>query len=151
MPLLVQANGAYAKARVMLDQAMGTTLERNHITLDDALKGRVVCNRGGNGHSLLNTSANTALGRVTASVWHAGCNCVDQFEVRAGTARVRIGPRIARNSTYPAESGPSRGSMPASSPAITIENSSTPFRRAGGHGERRSPEQDVYQWSGPRS
>ena len=37
----VQANAAYAKARVTLDQAMGTTLERNHITLDDALKGRL--------------------------------------------------------------------------------------------------------------
>jgi outer membrane protein len=37
----VQANAAYAKAHVTLDQAMGTTLERNHITLDDALQGRL--------------------------------------------------------------------------------------------------------------
>jgi len=37
----VQASAAYAKARVTLDQAMGVTLERNHITLDDAIQGRV--------------------------------------------------------------------------------------------------------------
>jgi outer membrane protein TolC len=37
----VQASAAYAKARVNLDQAMGVTLERNHITLDDAIKARL--------------------------------------------------------------------------------------------------------------
>jgi len=37
----VQANAAYAKARVTLEQAMGVTLDRNHITVDDALRGRV--------------------------------------------------------------------------------------------------------------
>jgi outer membrane protein len=35
----VQARDAYAKARVTLDQAMGTTLETSHVTLDDALRG----------------------------------------------------------------------------------------------------------------
>ncbi len=37
----VQARAAYAKARVTLDQAMGVTLEKNHITIEDALQGRV--------------------------------------------------------------------------------------------------------------
>ena len=37
----VQASAAYAKARVTLDQAMGVTLDRNHITVDDALQGRI--------------------------------------------------------------------------------------------------------------
>lgn len=37
----VQARAAYAKARVTLDQAMGTTLETNHINLDEAIQGRV--------------------------------------------------------------------------------------------------------------
>ncbi|HLI85204.1 MAG TPA: TolC family protein [Bryobacteraceae bacterium] len=36
----VQALDAYAKARVSLDQAMGTTLESNHVDLDAALRGR---------------------------------------------------------------------------------------------------------------
>ena len=34
----VQARDAYAKARVTLDQAMGVTLENNHVSLDDALR-----------------------------------------------------------------------------------------------------------------
>lgn len=34
----VQARDAYAKARVTLDQAMGVTLENNHVILDDALR-----------------------------------------------------------------------------------------------------------------
>jgi outer membrane protein TolC len=33
----VQARDAYAKARVTLDQAMGVTLQNNHVALDDAL------------------------------------------------------------------------------------------------------------------
>ena len=37
----VQALDAYAKARVTLDQAMGLTLEHNHVDLDDALRGRL--------------------------------------------------------------------------------------------------------------
>ena len=36
----VQARDAYAKARVSLDQAMGTTLETNRISLDEALRER---------------------------------------------------------------------------------------------------------------
>jgi outer membrane protein TolC len=35
----VQARDAYAKARVTLDSAMGTTLENSHITVDEALSG----------------------------------------------------------------------------------------------------------------
>ncbi len=35
----VQARDVYAKARVALDQAMGVTLDTNHINLDEALKG----------------------------------------------------------------------------------------------------------------
>jgi outer membrane protein TolC len=35
----VQARDAYAKAKVALDQAMGVTLDTNHINLDEALKG----------------------------------------------------------------------------------------------------------------
>ena len=34
----VQAHDAYAKARVTLDQAMGVTLEKSHVSLDAALK-----------------------------------------------------------------------------------------------------------------
>jgi outer membrane protein len=37
----VQAHDIYAKARVALDQAMGTTLDVNHIDLDDAIRGIV--------------------------------------------------------------------------------------------------------------
>jgi outer membrane protein len=37
----VQALDAYAKARGALDQAMGLTLETNHVSLDDALRGRM--------------------------------------------------------------------------------------------------------------
>jgi outer membrane protein TolC len=35
----VQARDVYAKAKVSLDQAMGVTLDTNHINLDEALKG----------------------------------------------------------------------------------------------------------------
>ena len=35
----VQARDTYAKAKVALDQAMGVTLDTNHINLDEALKG----------------------------------------------------------------------------------------------------------------
>lgn len=35
----VQARDTYAKAKVTLDQAMGTTLDTNHVDLDDAIKG----------------------------------------------------------------------------------------------------------------
>jgi len=37
----VQAQDTFAKARVTLDQAMGVTLDRAHVTLDDALKAQV--------------------------------------------------------------------------------------------------------------
>ena len=37
----VQAHDAFAKARITLDQAIGVTLESSHVTLDDALRGRV--------------------------------------------------------------------------------------------------------------
>jgi outer membrane protein TolC len=37
----VQALNAYAKARVTLDQAMGVTLDRYHIALEDALSAQV--------------------------------------------------------------------------------------------------------------
>lgn len=37
----VQALANYSHARIALDQALGTTLEVNHITLDEALAGRV--------------------------------------------------------------------------------------------------------------
>ena len=37
----VQALEAYAKARVTMDQAIGLTLEHNHVDLDDALGGRL--------------------------------------------------------------------------------------------------------------
>ena len=35
------ALGNYAHARVSLDQVLGETLERNHITLEEGLKGKV--------------------------------------------------------------------------------------------------------------
>jgi len=35
----VQARDTYAKARIALDQAMGVTLDKNHISLEEALKG----------------------------------------------------------------------------------------------------------------
>ena len=34
----VQARDAYAKARVTLDQAMGVTLQNDHVSLDEALR-----------------------------------------------------------------------------------------------------------------
>ena len=37
----VQARDAYAKAKVSWDQALGITLESNHVSVDDALRGRV--------------------------------------------------------------------------------------------------------------
>jgi outer membrane protein TolC len=37
----VQARDTYAKARVTLDQAMGTTFENSHLTLEEALNGSV--------------------------------------------------------------------------------------------------------------
>lgn len=37
----VQALAAYGQARVALDQVLGETLEANHVSLDEALKGRV--------------------------------------------------------------------------------------------------------------
>ena len=37
----VQAQDAYAKARVTLDQSMGVTLDTAHVSIDDALQGRV--------------------------------------------------------------------------------------------------------------
>ncbi len=37
----VQARDTYAKARVTLDQAMGSTLEAGHVDLDDAIRGFV--------------------------------------------------------------------------------------------------------------
>jgi hypothetical protein len=37
----VQVQSAYAKAVIAMDQATGTTLERNGIRLDDALSGTV--------------------------------------------------------------------------------------------------------------
>ncbi len=37
----VQAKDTYAKAKVTLEQAMGVTLDKNHIDLDDAIKGVV--------------------------------------------------------------------------------------------------------------
>jgi outer membrane protein TolC len=36
-----QARVAYARARVALDQVLGETLEKNHVSLDDGLNGRV--------------------------------------------------------------------------------------------------------------
>jgi hypothetical protein len=36
-----QARDAYAKARIALDQAMGTTLESANVDLDEALRGRL--------------------------------------------------------------------------------------------------------------
>jgi outer membrane protein len=44
----VQALDAYAKAGVTLDLAMGTTLESNHVDLDDALRGGVRRSSGRN-------------------------------------------------------------------------------------------------------
>ena len=38
----VSALAAYAHARVSLDQTLGETLERNHVSLDEGLSGRVV-------------------------------------------------------------------------------------------------------------
>ncbi len=38
---MVQAQDAYAKAKVSLDQAMGTTLDTNHISMEEALSGQV--------------------------------------------------------------------------------------------------------------
>jgi len=37
----VEALANYTHARIALDQALGTTLEANHITIEEALKGRV--------------------------------------------------------------------------------------------------------------
>ena len=37
----VQARDTYAKARITLDQAIGTTLQNRHIDLDEALRGRL--------------------------------------------------------------------------------------------------------------
>jgi outer membrane protein TolC len=37
----VNAMAAYARARISLDQVLGETLEKNHISLDEGLKGRV--------------------------------------------------------------------------------------------------------------
>ena len=37
----VNALAAYAHARVSLDQTLGETLERNHVTLEEGLTGRV--------------------------------------------------------------------------------------------------------------
>jgi outer membrane protein TolC len=37
----VQARDTYAKARVTLDQAMGTTLQNSHVTVEEALNGSV--------------------------------------------------------------------------------------------------------------
>ena len=37
----VNAQAAYARARISLDQVLGETLEKNHITLEEGLKGRV--------------------------------------------------------------------------------------------------------------
>jgi outer membrane protein TolC len=37
----VQARDTYAKARVTLDQAMGTTLENSHLTIQEAMNGSV--------------------------------------------------------------------------------------------------------------
>lgn len=42
-----QAMANYTHARIALDQALGTTLETNHITLDEALSGQVGGNPGG--------------------------------------------------------------------------------------------------------
>ncbi|MBI4460696.1 MAG: TolC family protein, partial [Acidobacteria bacterium] len=39
--LEIQARVAYAKARVELDRSLGTTLERNNVSLDEALQGRL--------------------------------------------------------------------------------------------------------------
>jgi outer membrane protein TolC len=36
-----QARDAFAKAGIALDQATGVTLEANHVSLDDALRGRL--------------------------------------------------------------------------------------------------------------
>ena len=38
----VNALAAYAHARVSLDQTLGETLERNNVTLDEGLSGRVL-------------------------------------------------------------------------------------------------------------
>ena len=37
----VQARDTYAKARVTLDQAMGTTLDNSHVSIEEALNGSV--------------------------------------------------------------------------------------------------------------
>jgi hypothetical protein len=37
----VNALAAYAHARVSLDQTLGETLERNHVSLEEGLSGRV--------------------------------------------------------------------------------------------------------------
>lgn len=37
----VSALAAYARAKVGLDQVLGETLERNQVSVDDALKGRI--------------------------------------------------------------------------------------------------------------
>jgi hypothetical protein len=37
----VNALGAYAHARVSLDQTLGETLERNHVSMEEGLSGRV--------------------------------------------------------------------------------------------------------------
>ena len=36
-----QAHDAFAKAKIGLDQATGITLEANHLSLDEALRGRL--------------------------------------------------------------------------------------------------------------
>jgi len=37
----VQAMANYTHARISFDQALGTTLDENHISLDEAMKGRL--------------------------------------------------------------------------------------------------------------
>jgi outer membrane protein TolC len=37
----VNAQAAYARARISLDQVLGETLEKNHITFDEGMNGRV--------------------------------------------------------------------------------------------------------------
>ncbi len=39
--LELQAMAAYIHARIQFDQALGTTLDTNHVTMDEALSGRV--------------------------------------------------------------------------------------------------------------
>ena len=37
----VQARAVYAKAQVEMDRSMGVLLEKNHIDVEDALRGRI--------------------------------------------------------------------------------------------------------------